>query len=99
MFENKASVTTARLYDELKTALGRTPTFFMIFGFDAGLITEAGVKNSDGAGQGIRSAREKRKELPAINAPVTYTLQDHTGQDFRSLAMGRLENGVAVPAD
>jgi ABC-type branched-subunit amino acid transport system substrate-binding protein len=71
----------------------------MIFGFDAGLITEAGVKNSDGSRQGIRDALEKLKDLSAINGPVTYTAQDHTGQDFRSLAMGRLENGVAVPAE
>jgi hypothetical protein len=39
---------------------------------------------------------EKRVEG---GGPVTYTSQDHTGQDFRSLAMGRLENGVAVPAE
>jgi hypothetical protein len=57
------------------------------------------VKNSDGSRQGIRDALEKLKDLPAINGPVTYTPQDHTGQDFRSLAMGRLENGVAVPAE
>ena len=99
VFGDKAGGDTAHLYDQLKTALGRTPTFFMIFGYDAGLITEAGVKNSDGSRQGIRDALEKLKDLPAINGPVTYTPQDHTGQDFRSLAMGRLENGVAVPAE
>jgi branched-chain amino acid transport system substrate-binding protein len=99
VFGDKAGGDTAHLYDQLKTALGRTPTFFMIFGYDAGLITEAGVKNSDGSRQGIRDALEKLKDLAAINGPVTYTSQDHTGQDFRSLAMGRLENGVAVPAE
>ncbi|MFZ0126365.1 MAG: hypothetical protein WAL48_19525, partial [Xanthobacteraceae bacterium] len=80
-------------------ALGRTPTFFMIFGFDAGLIMEAGVKNSDGSRAGIRDALEKLKDMPAVNGPVTYSKEDHTGQDYRSLAMGRLENGVAVPAE
>ena len=33
------------------------------------------------------------------NGPVTYSKEDHTGQDYRSLAMGRLDNGVAVPAE
>ena len=37
--------------------------------------------------------------MPAVNGPVTYSKEDHTGQDYRSLAMGRLENGVAVPAE
>jgi branched-chain amino acid transport system substrate-binding protein len=99
VFGTAAGGDTARLYEELKKSLGRTPTFFMIFGFDAGLIMEAAVKNSDGSRQGIRGALEKLKDLPAVNGPVTYTAQDHTGQDFRSLAIGRLENGVAVPAE
>jgi hypothetical protein len=57
------------------------------------------VANSDGSRQGIRDALEGLKNLPAVNGPVTYTKDDHTGQDFRSIAMGRLESGVAVPAD
>lgn len=99
VFGEKAGGNTARLYAELKNAIGHNPTFFTVFGYDAGLILEAGVKNSDGSRQGIRNALEKLKDLPAVNGPVTYTPQDHTGQDFRSLAMGRMENGVAVPAD
>ena len=71
----------------------------MIFGFDAGLIMEAGMKNSDGSRAGIRDALEKLKDMPAVNGPVTYSKDDHTGQDYRSLAMGRLENGIAVPAE
>ena len=57
------------------------------------------MANSDGSRQGIRDALEGLKNLPAVNGPVTYTKDDHTGQDFRSIAMGRLESGVAVPAD
>jgi hypothetical protein len=30
---------------------------------------------------------------------VTYTPQDHTGQNFRSIAMGKLQAGKPVPAD
>ena len=99
IFGAKAGGDTARLYADVQKALGRTPTFFMIFGFDAGLIMEAGVKNSDGSRAGIRDALEKLKDMPAVNGPVTYSKEDHTGQDYRSLAMGRLENGVAVPAE
>ncbi len=99
VFGEKAGGDTARLYGDLKRALGRNPVFFNTFGYDAGLIIGAGVANSDGSRQGIRDALERLKNLPAVNGPVTYTKDDHTGQDFRSIAMGRLENGVAVPAD
>jgi hypothetical protein len=39
------------------------------------------------------------KDLPALNGPVTFTPTDHTGQDYRSLAMAKLSKGVLVPAD
>jgi branched-chain amino acid transport system substrate-binding protein len=99
VFGEKIGGDTARLYAELKGTLGQNPTFFSIFGYDAGIIMAEGVKNSDGSRQGIRDALEKIKDLPAVNGPVTYTPQDHTGQDYRSMAMGRLEGGVAVPAE
>jgi branched-chain amino acid transport system substrate-binding protein len=89
---------TARLYDELHAALGRTPVYLNTFGYDVGLITEAAVKNSDGTRQGIRDAMEKLKDLPAVNGPVTFSPEDHTGQDYRSLAMGKLSHGALVPA-
>lgn len=90
---------SAKYYAELKNDLGRTPVFFNVFGFDVGLITAAAVANSDGSRQGIRDALEKLHDMPAINGPVTYTAQDHTGQDARSIAIGRLQNGKPVPAD
>ena len=46
----------------------------------------AAVKNSDGTRQGMRDALEKLKDLPGVNGPVTYSPQDHTGQNFRSIA-------------
>ena len=73
IFGAKAGGDTARLYADVQKALNRNPTFFMIFGFDAGLIIEAAVKNSDGSRQGIRDALEKLKDLPAVNGPVTYS--------------------------
>ena len=58
--------------------------------------TEAGVNKSNGTRQGIRDALETLKDLPGVNGPVTYTAGDHTGQNFRSIAIGRLENGKPV---
>jgi len=89
---------TARLYTELEKGLGRNAVYYNTFGFDVGLITEAGVAGSDGSRQGIRDALEKLKGLPALNGPVTYTKDDHTGQNYESIAMGRLEKGVPVLA-
>ena len=71
--------------------MGRTPVYYNTFGFDVGLMTEAAVKNSDGSRQGIRDALEKLQNLPALNGPITYTTEDHTGQNFESIGMGKLE--------
>jgi branched-chain amino acid transport system substrate-binding protein len=95
-FGTAAGGDTARLYAELEKALGRTPVYYNTFGYDVGLITEAAVKNSDGTRQGIRDALEKLKDLPALNGPVTYTVADHTGQNFRSIGMGALHDGKPV---
>jgi branched-chain amino acid transport system substrate-binding protein len=90
---------TARLYQELAKVLGHPPVYSNTFGYDVGLITEAAVKNSDGTRQGIRDAMEKLKDLPGVNGPISFTPQNHTGQDYRSLVMAKLLNGVLTPAD
>lgn len=90
---------TARLYTELQQALGRTPVYLNTFGYDVGLIAEAAVKNSDGTRQGIRDAMEKLNDLPGVNGPITFSPDNHTGQDYRSLTMAKLQKGVLVPAD
>ena len=87
---------TAKLYEELGKQLGRQPTYYNTFGYDVGLITEAAVDHSDGTSKGIRDALEALKDLPAVNGPVTYTPEDHTGQNFKSIAIGELENGKPV---
>jgi branched-chain amino acid transport system substrate-binding protein len=87
---------TARLYAELEKNLGRQPNYFNTFGYDVGLITEAGVSASDGTVQSIRDSLEALKDLPAVNGPVTYTPEDHTGQNYQSIAIGRLEDGKPV---
>ena len=94
-----AAAADAKLYAEMEKALGRTPVYFNTFGFDVGVITEYAVKNSDGSRQGLRDALERIKDLPAVNGPVTYTKDDHTGQNYRSIVMGKLKSGKPVPAD
>ena len=94
-----AAAADAKLYGEMEKALGRTPVYFNTFGFDVGLITEYALKNSDGSRQGLRDALERIKDLPAVNGPVTYTREDHTGQNYRSIRMGKLKGGKPVPAD
>jgi branched-chain amino acid transport system substrate-binding protein len=89
----------AKLYGELRKGLGHAPVYFNTFGYDVGLITEAAVKNSNGTRAGIRDALEKIKGLPGVNGPVTYVKKDHTGQNYRSIVMGKLSNGKAVPAN
>ena len=89
----------AEYYATLQKSLGHTPIYFNVFGYDIGLILEAAVKNSDGTRQGLRDALEKLKDLPCINGPVTYTPQNHTGNDYRAVAMGELKDGVMVPAE
>ena len=44
--------------------------------------------------QGIRDTLAHLKGLPALNGPVTYTDEDHTGQNFESIGMGKLVKGV-----
>jgi branched-chain amino acid transport system substrate-binding protein len=89
---------TAELYAELAAALGRTPVYLNTFGYDVGLITEAAINGSDSSRQGIRDALEALEDLPGVNGPISFTLTNHTGQDFRSLTMAKLANGVLVPA-
>jgi branched-chain amino acid transport system substrate-binding protein len=98
-FGSKVGGDSGKLYAELEKGLGRKAVYFNTFGFDVGLIAEAGVGNSDGSRQGIRNALEELKGMPAVNGPVTYTAEDHTGQNFESIGMGRLEKGIPVPVE
>jgi len=96
VFGPSAGGESARLYAELEKALGHQPTYYNTFGYDVGLITEAAVAKSDGTRKGIRDALEAMKDLPAVNGPVTYRTEDHTGQNERSIAIGALEDGKPV---
>jgi branched-chain amino acid transport system substrate-binding protein len=90
---------TAKYYSELEKALGRTPPYFDTFGYDVGIITGAAVPNDPNpTRQAIRDRLEAIKDLPAMNGPISYSAENHTGQDYRSIIIGRLKNGVASPA-
>lgn len=90
---------TARLYKELADSLGHIPTYSNTFGYDVGLITEAAMKVSDGSRQNLRDAIEGLKDVPGVNGPITFRPDNHTGQDYRSLRMAKLEGGKPQPAD
>jgi branched-chain amino acid transport system substrate-binding protein len=86
-------------FEALKKELGRQPVFFNNFGWDVGVITGAALAGSDGSRQGIRDAIEKLHDLPGLNGPISYSPEDHTGQDSRSITVAKLVNGAFVPAD
>ncbi|HVV93724.1 MAG TPA: ABC transporter substrate-binding protein [Hyphomicrobiales bacterium] len=90
---------TAKYFTELKDAIGHTPPYFATFGYDVGIMTGAAVDPSDGSRQSIRDHLEALHDLPAMNGPINYSAKDHTGQSYRSIKIGRFENGVAVPAE
>ena len=95
VFGESAGGDTAKYYKELEKSLGRVPPYFATFGFDVGLITQYALEHSDGTREGIRKALASIKNLPGLNGPVTYTPEDHTGQNFRSIGLGRLVDGKA----
>jgi branched-chain amino acid transport system substrate-binding protein len=84
---------TARLFGELSAALGKPAQLFHTFGWDTGILTEWALASSDATRQGIRDALEKAREIPAINGPLTFTPQDHIGQDTRGLVMAQFKDG------
>ena len=90
---------TARVFGELAKALGRTPVLFHTFGWDTGILTEWAANNSDGSRQGLRDAMERIKEQPAINGPLTFTPDNHIGQDTRGLIMAQLKGGKFTKAE
>lgn len=97
MLEDKAQGESGRLYAQMTQALGKPGNLANSLGWDIGIVSEAAIKNSDGGRDGIRNALDKTKELPGINGPITYTPQNHIGQDTRGLAMLKLEGGKFVP--
>jgi ABC-type branched-subunit amino acid transport system substrate-binding protein len=83
----------------LVEALGRPASLANSLGWDIGIVTDAAIKKSDATREGIRAALDQVKDLPGINGPITYTPQNHIGQDTRGLAMLKLASGKFVPVD
>ena len=98
-FGPKVGGDTAKLYAELEKGLGHKAVYYNTFGFDVGLITEAGVRNSDGTRQGIRDALEKRSRTcrrSTARSPIRR--RTTPARNFESIGMGRLEKGGPVLA-
>jgi branched-chain amino acid transport system substrate-binding protein len=95
----KAGGDSGKLYVKMSQAMGKPGNISNSLGWDIGIVSEAAINNSDGSRDGIRAALDKTTELPGINGPITYTPQNHVGQDTRGLAMLKLEGGKFVPAD
>jgi branched-chain amino acid transport system substrate-binding protein len=83
----------ARLYAECEKALSKPPLLFHTWGWDTGLVAEHALKRSDGTRPAIRDALDQIRDLPAINGPLTYTPENHIGQDTRGLTLAKLEDG------
>ena len=96
MVGDKAPGPSGKLYAEMARALGKPGNLANSLGWDIGIVTEAAIKNSDGSRDGIRNALDKTKELPGINGPITYTPDNHIGQDTRGLAMLMMQGMVAT---
>jgi branched-chain amino acid transport system substrate-binding protein len=99
MLGDQAKGESGKLYDQLVKALDRPASLGNSLGWDIGIATEAAIKNSDATREGIRNALDQLKEVPGINGPITYTPQNHIGQDTRGLAMLKLVGGKFVLVD
>ncbi len=99
MLGNRAKGESGKLYAQLVEVLGRPASLANSLGWDIGIVTEAAIKKSDASREGIRAALDQVKDLPGINGPITFTPQNHIGQDTRGLAMLKLASGKFVPVD
>jgi branched-chain amino acid transport system substrate-binding protein len=87
-----------RQFKELEAALKRPAVPFHAFGWETGAFTEWGLRNSNGTRQGLRDALEKAKDVPSINGPITFTPDNHIGQDIRGVAVAVMKGGKWVKA-
>jgi branched-chain amino acid transport system substrate-binding protein len=99
MLGDQAKGESGKLYAQLVEALGRPASLANTLGWDIGIVSEAAIKKSDATRNGIRAALDQIKDLPGINGPITYTPDNHIGQDTRGLAMLKLAGGKFVPVD
>ena len=84
---------------QLQAALGKQPIPFHTFGWETGLITEWGLKHSDGTRKGLRDALDKAQNVPSINGPISFTSDNHIGQDIRGVVVVRMGGGTWTKAD
>jgi branched-chain amino acid transport system substrate-binding protein len=87
------------MYKQMSDVLGRPGTLMNAFGWDSGIITEWAIKNSDGTRDGIRAALDKAKDVAGINGPLTFTPDNHIGQDHRGIVMMKYSGGRFVSVE
>jgi branched-chain amino acid transport system substrate-binding protein len=80
------------MYKEASAALGKPAGLFQTIGWDTAIVTEDAANRSNGSREGIRTALDEVKDLPAINGPFTFSPQNHIGQDIRGLVLARFTN-------
>lgn len=84
---------------KLEDALGKPPITFNNFGWEYGIITEWGLKNSDGSREGLRNALDRAKDVPSINGPITFSPESHLGQDIRGVVPAVMKGGRWTKGD
>ena len=98
MLGTRAQGASGVIYDQLAQALGRQASLGNALGWDIGIVTQASIKASDGSREGLRDALDNTRDLPGINGPITFTPQNHVGQDVRGMAMLKIADGKFVQA-
>jgi branched-chain amino acid transport system substrate-binding protein len=90
---------SGKMYKQLSDTIGRPGTLMNAFGWDSGIITEWAIKNSDGTREGIRAALDKAKDVGGINGPLSFTPDNHIGQDHRGIVMMKYSGGRFVSVE
>ena len=90
---------SGKMYKQLSDTIGRPGTLMNAFGWDSGIITEWAIKNSDGTRDGIRAALDKAKDVGGINGPLSFTPDNHIGQDHRGIVMMKYSGGRFVSVE
>lgn len=99
MLGSRAEGESGVLFGKMSEALGHPGSLGNALGWDAGIVTQAAIQNSDGTRDGIRAALDRTKDLPGINGPINFSPEDHIAQDTRGMAMMKLAGGKFVYAD
>lgn len=93
MLGSNAKGDSGVLYGNLTRALGRPATLANALGWDIGIVTQKAIERSDGSREGVRRELDQIRDLPGIDGPITFTPQNHIGQDPRGMSVLQLAGG------